>query len=237
MPFHKKSKIISITFSIFSLCYVPVTVGDSEAANVEANAVQSNGKTALMLAARDGNMEEVKRLLKNGADVNRANKNGGTPIMYATLGGNLNIVKILIELGADPNAAAENGWTALMISAAKGYSAITKQLLDSAADPNLQDIYHWSPLMRAVYEGRDEVAMLLLTDPRTNVNHRGENGVTALHIATVQSDSNLVVLLLEHGADKTIADHSGRTPYEIARQMDHSKLLNLLQLNKNQAIR
>ena len=231
MPIHKKSKIISITFSIFALCHAPVTVGDLEAANVEADAVHSAGKTALMLAAREGNVEAVKRLLKNGADVNIANKNGGTPIMYATLGGNLNIVKILIELGADPNAAAKNGWSALMISAAKGYSAITKQLLDNAADPNLQDVYHWSPLMRAVYEGRDEVAMLLLTDPRTDINHRGENGVTALHIATVQSDSKLVKLLLEHGADKTITDHSGRTPYEIARQMGQLNLLNLLKID------
>ena len=222
---------ILITVSIIALFNTTALGEELEAANVEADTVHSNGKTALMLAARDRDLEEVERLLQNGADVNKANDNGGTPIMYAALGGDLSIVKRLIELGADLNAVAKNGWSALMISAAKGYASIAQQLLDNAADPNLQDVYHWSPLMRAVYEDRGEVATLLLKNSRTDINHRGENGVTALHIATVKGSSHLVELLLEYGADKAITDHSGRTPYEIARQSGESKLLYLLKIN------
>ena len=179
MMIRPKTKTTLMVVSCILLLNTATLAGELEAANVDVDTVHSNGKTALMLAARNGDLEEVKRLIRNGADVNRANDNGGTPIMYAALGGNLNIVKLLIELGADPNAVAKNGWSALMISAAKGYAAIAQQLLDNAADPNLQDVYHWSPLMRAVYEGRGEVAALLLENARIDINHRGENGVTA----------------------------------------------------------
>lgn len=205
------------------------SAGDLTAANLAAGATHRNGKTALMLAARDGKVEEVRDLLQGGAEVNRSNDNGGTPIMYAALGGSLEIVKLFIANGAEVNAVAKNGWSALMISAAKGYAEITKELLDNEADPNLQDVYFWSPLMRAVYEDREKIVALLLADPKTNPNHRGENGVSALHIATVQGYTHLVELLLDGGADKTIKDHAGRTPYQVAEQQKNSrKLLYLL---------
>ena len=227
----QKTITILVACSLFTLCLARASADELEAANTTTDALYSNGKTTLMLASRNRDIEKVKHLLQNGADVNKANNNGGTPIMYAALGGDLSIVKMFMKFGAELNAVAKNGWSALMISAAKGYAKITKELLDHAADPNLQDVYHWSPLMRAVYEDREEIVMLLVTNPRTDINHRGENGITALHIATIQGYTHLVKVLLEYGADKTITDHSGRTPYEIARQTGEAKLLNLLQIN------
>ena len=56
------------------------------AANAAADVAHSNGKTALMQAARSGDEAAVERLLRIGADVNRTNTNGGTPLMYAMLG-------------------------------------------------------------------------------------------------------------------------------------------------------
>ena len=202
------------------------------AANLTADATHSNGKTALMLAARDRDRRKVEHLLQQGADVNKFNDNGGTPIMYAALGGDLEIVKMFLTRGAEVNAVAKNGWSALMISAAKGYIDVTKELLNNAAEPNLQDVYHWSPLMRAVNEDREKIVALLLATPGTDPNHRGENGVTALHIATVRGYTHLVELLLQGGADKTIKDHAGRTPYQIAQQQNNGrKLLFLLDVN------
>lgn len=217
--------------SIGIVVVLPRSVGASElsAANIESDSVHSNGKTALMLAARDRDVNKVKYLLEQGADVNKANGNGGTPIMYAALAGDLEIVDLFIEHGADLNAVAKNGWSGLMIAAAKGYVDIAKALLEQNVDPNLVDVYLWTPLMRAVYEDRKEIVAVLVNHPAIDINHRGENDITALHLATVQGHADLIELLVNNGADKSAEDIEGRTPYRIAQQNNQSNLLLLLQ--------
>ena len=161
-----------------------VLAQDLATANAAADVVHSNGKTALMLAAKKREKEEIERLLRLGADVNRVNNNGGTPLMYAALGGDVGILRLFIDKGANVNAVARNGWTALMVATAKGFADVTRELLENEADPNLRDVYLWSPLMRAVYEDREPVVQLLVASSRTDINHRGEKGLTALHLAT-----------------------------------------------------
>lgn len=204
---------------------------DLAAENAAADVVHSNGKTALMLAARDRERNKVERLLGLGADVNKANNNGGTPIMYAALGGDVEILRLLVRRGANLNAVARNGWTALMIAAAKGFADITRELMKNEANPNLLDVYLWSPLMRAVYEDRESVVKLLAASPRVDINHRGENGMTVLHLATGLGHTHLARILVHHGADKTIRDDAGRTPYDIARETNTVKLLSILRTN------
>lgn len=218
----------TVILSIFATASVG---GELETANIAADAVHSNGKTALMLAARSGNGNKVAHLIEIGADVNRTNNNGGTPLMYAVLGGNMDIVRLFIAKGVNLDAAANNGWTALMIASAKGSATAVRVLLDQSADPNLTDIYGWTPLMRAVYENHEEAARQLIVDDRTRINHSGENGVTALHIATVRGNVDLAAMLLENGADKSSQDEVGRTPWQIARQNKNRELVELLKLN------
>lgn len=205
--------------------------GDLEAANIAADTVHSNGKTALMQAAKAGDREAVEHLIQIGADINRTNNNGGTPLMYAVLGGNLDIVRLFIRMGVNLDTVANNGWSALMIAAAKGRTASVKELLAHSANPNLPDIYGWTPLMRAVYENHPATAHLLVEDARTRVNHSGENGVTALHIATVRGFVDLVQMLVQNGADRSLRDVDGRTPYQIALQSNDPDLIELLKIN------
>ena len=222
--------------SIRRLLYIAIAMGmplsagaDLNAANIDADTIHSNGKTALMLAARDRDVKKVKHLLEQGANVNKANDNGGTPIMYAALGGSLEIVNLFIDNGADLNAVAKNGWSGLMIAAAKGYVDVARALLKRNVDPNLEDVYLWSPLMRAVYEDRKEIVALLVSYPATDINHRGENNITALHLAARQGHADLVELLVKNGADRSAEDIEGRTPYHIAQQTNQVNLLILLQ--------
>lgn len=220
--------IVSLPAVILSTVAVTSLAGDLEAANVAADAVHSNGKTAIMQAARAGDESAVERLIEIGADINRTNNNGGTPLMYAVLGGNVDIVRTFVQMGVDLDAMAKNGWSALMIAAAKGRAESVKILLNHSADPNLSDIYGWTPLMRSVYENRVVTARLLMKDSRTRLDHRGENGVTALHIATARGHVNLAEMLLDNGADSSLQDEVGRTPYQIALKNNDPELLALL---------
>jgi len=103
----------------------------------------------LILASRysntGSNIETVKLLLENGADVNLKNNDGWTALMsasrYSNTESNIETVKLLLENGADVNLKDKDndGWTALML--ASRYSntesniETVKLLLENGANP------------------------------------------------------------------------------------------------------
>ncbi len=206
----------------------PLSHDDLDAMNAAADAVHPNGKTALMLAAKQGRLQRVKALLAAKADVNRTNNNGGTPLMYAALGGNTEIVELFLDRGADVNAAAKNGWSALMVASAKGHTKVVELLLAAGADPNSGDVYRWTPMMRAVYENRPDIVELFLRQGRIDVNRTGENEMTALHLAVSQGYTRIARMLVESGARVDARDAAGRTPLDIAIQKDHPQAAQVL---------
>ncbi|HET8669347.1 MAG TPA: ankyrin repeat domain-containing protein, partial [Candidatus Saccharimonadales bacterium] len=60
--------------------------------------------TPLMQAADDGDIDQVRALLRNGADVNEAKGSGHTALMLAASRDNLVIVQTLLRAGANPYA-------------------------------------------------------------------------------------------------------------------------------------
>ena len=73
----------------------------------------------LLIACKFGDLEKVKQLLENGADVNAGDKDDRTALMFAAGNGHKEVVELLIENGADVNAKNIMGKTALM-SASRG---------------------------------------------------------------------------------------------------------------------
>ena len=71
--------------------------------------------SALLDAAKEGNIEAVKQHLANGADVN-AKDDGWTPLHNAAGYSTKEMVELLISNGADVNAKGEDGWTPLNIT-------------------------------------------------------------------------------------------------------------------------
>ncbi|MEW6359714.1 MAG: ankyrin repeat domain-containing protein [Planctomycetota bacterium] len=77
-----------------------------------------NGRSTPLHAAVDaGDMEGVKRLLADGADMNARDENGCTPLSRAVLRGHMGVAEFLVSKGAGVNVQAKNGWTALDIAA------------------------------------------------------------------------------------------------------------------------
>jgi ankyrin repeat protein len=67
------------------------------------------------------------------------------------------------------------------------------------------------PLGTAAFVRSVPLARLLL-DSGAEVNGRGEGGFTALHSAAQNGDEDLARLLLERGADPSIATEDGKLP-------------------------
>lgn len=180
-----------------------------------------NGKSALMAACKQGRLDLVKNLVEAGADVNGQTLTQGTPFMFAVLGGHLDVARWLMEEQADIHSAGSNGWTAVTIASAKGYVDILAWLIEEGADAQVRDVYRYTPLLRAVSNGFEDVTTLLLSLPETDVNAQDEYENTSLHHAVSMKNHSMIKLLLSHGADPSLVNRAGLSPYVMAGELRH----------------
>ncbi len=114
-------------------------------------------------AAFEGELEQVKTLLKQGVKCNAVDQEGHTALMFAAFNGHSNVVGYLIENGAVLDQRDIMDRTALLYGATGPFPEAVKILLDKGANPNALDSNeHFSPLMHAAAEGHLEVVKLLL---------------------------------------------------------------------------
>jgi len=99
---------------------------------VDVNALNQAGESALMMAALKGDLAGVQLLLERGAKVDQT---GWSPLHYAATGPEPKVVQLLLDCGADIDAASPNGSTPLMMAAQYGSEDSVRLLLDRGADP------------------------------------------------------------------------------------------------------
>lgn len=113
------------------------------------NKRDGNGETRLYKAVRQGSVNEVKRLLKSGANPNIANADGLTPLHQAAYWGETEIVEMLLKAGAEVKADNGKGWTPLHSAAISGgrkvRAAIIALLTAAGADEDVKDKHGWTP--------------------------------------------------------------------------------------------
>lgn len=157
---------------------------------------EASGESPLHLALRKGDINEAKRLISAGENVNSVDGEGIAPLNMATLLSNKDLVERLVKAGADVNHQDKAKVSALMIAAEAGNTEIVKYLLDNGADPNLLDMPGFTPLYWAAREGRIETVKALIkagADP--------QKGASPLRIATWRGNTEMVKLLIDSGAD------------------------------------
>lgn len=178
-----------------------------------------NGKSALMVASKQGELALVKRMVELGADVNELTATGGTPLMFAVLGNHIDVAHWLYSEGASINAQGSNGWSAATIAGAKGQPGMLQWLIKAGADINAQDIYRFTPLMRAVDNEHVASALILLKQGQAGVYYKDESDNTALHFAVANKHRALVQLLMSYGANPLQANRDGITPSDLAMEV------------------
>jgi ankyrin repeat protein len=155
----------------------------------------------LVAAARSGEIENVRALLKGGAPVDSAEPDGTTALHWAVRADNVEMVRTLLRAGARAGVANRYGITPLALAAVNGNETTVGLLLNAGADPNAASGEGETVLMAAARTGRPGPVKLLL-DRGANVNaQEGHYGETALMWAAGHDHPEVVRLLIARGAD------------------------------------
>ena len=171
----------------------------------------SDAGTPLMRAAEAGRVDEVRRLLRKGADVNAKIEDLGglTALMLAAHRGHLEVVKILLRAGADPNASGGahglgffSPLTFAMNPENKNRLELIDTLIAAGARLNPPSSFPESPLDTAI-DDNDIGLVRALLKRGSDVNWANEFGSTPLATAITTGDKNvdIVRLLLDAGAN------------------------------------
>jgi len=188
---------------------------------------------SLITAAQQGETETVTRLLEQGADIHAANERGVTALIAAAYQNQVEIAEILIDAGADVNLQDVTQQSAYLISTSDGFLELLQLTLEAGADVTSLDSYNGTGLIRAADRGHVEIIKELLKT-EINIDHINNLGWTALLEAIILGDGGLrhtevVRLLVEAGADINLADSTGVTPLEHARQRGFEEIVNILE--------
>jgi len=189
---------------------------------------------SLVNAVKNGNVNTVKKLLNNGANVNQAdNENGITPLLTASRNGHTEVVKLLLNKGADVNKAGMFGRTPLWNASQEGHTKVVKVLLGARGiDVNKVENYGQTPLIIASYEGHMDIVKLLLAKG-ADINQVDKDGESALRAASDAGHDDIVKFLMAKGADVNKADNEGRTHLWIATRNGHVSTVRELLKSKN----
>ena len=153
--------------------------------------IPHGGDTALLFAARVGDLDSAKLLVAAGANVNDADAWGVSATVLAAHSGYTEFVEFLLENGADPNAAAA-GFTALHGAILRRDEKMATALLAHGADPNAP-LRTWTPTRRSSHDFHFEPALV---------------GATPFWLAARFSQPGVMRLLVKHGADPLFVHHS-----------------------------
>lgn len=199
--------------------------------DIEIDAQEPDGSTALLWATHKVDHELVRELLKAGAQANITTLYGASPLTEAVKLGDVELVRMLLDAGADPDSANQDGQTALMLASSIGSLEIAKLLLARGAAVNaIENFRGQTAVMWAAAENHPEIVELLIargadvtlrakhddwprqmtSEPRAQFRQTG--GLTALLYAARSGCYRCAVAIVKAGADINQPNPDGVTP-------------------------
>jgi uncharacterized protein len=165
-----------------------------------------HGNLSLADAAKSGDLNAVRTMLKDGGDVNAAHGDGMTALHWAASRGDAAMTQMLLTAGANFRATTRlGGITALHLASQGGHATVVAALIAAGADANAATTTGATALMLAARAGStDTLTRLVETGADVNAKEKGF-GQTALMIAAGLDRADAVKLLLSKGADWKVA--------------------------------
>lgn len=185
--------------------------------------------TALFDAVARDDHAAIAEAIDAGADLETRDSSGRTPLVIATKNNSADTAIQLLEAGADPDTKDDIEDSAFLYAGAEGYDRILEETIRHGADVTSTNRFGGTALIPASEHGYAETVRILLA-AGVPVDHVNDLGWTALLEAVLFGDGSasyveVVGLLVEAGADTSIADFQGRTARDTARDRGHAEIV------------
>ncbi len=183
--------------------------------------------------AANGDVKEITALLAKGENPDPRDAYQRTPLHVAAYLGRHEAMRALVKAGADPNALEHQAYDIVTIASVAGDVPTLKVALEIGGKAtNVTSPYEGTALIASAHLGHDKVVAELIK-AGAPLDHVNNLGWTALIEAVILGDGgprhvNVVKALVEAGADVTIADRSGVTPLDHARQRGYTAMAEII---------
>ncbi|MDD5063894.1 MAG: ankyrin repeat domain-containing protein [Phycisphaerae bacterium] len=155
-------------------------------------------KFPLHMAASDGDIEKVKKLIAEGYNVNIQDDANWTPLHRAAYFGHKETAKFLIDKGADVNVRTNIGVLPIMMAIMHNHNDTAEMLIANGVE---KTIYV------AAAQGDVEGVKVLLKKDTNLVNATASNdGWSAMHWAAYMDHPDVIKVLIENGANVNIRE-------------------------------
>jgi ankyrin repeat protein len=194
-----------------------------------AKQVQETSKKGQLYAAVvSGRASLVNKLLNEGVSPNLSRPYMGSLLTQAAVHGRIDIIKLLLAHGADPNSAGNQGLLVAAINSGK--LSVVQLLMEAGA--RVRDFSRKSSgedvLVAAIWKGNPKILKYLLDHGADPNGIDAINGGTAIQLAAIRGDVDVMQMLLAAGADINHRNHNGMTALMLACQEGQIKAAEFL---------
>jgi len=197
------------------------------AALLGACAKQDPPTINLYRAIHAGDLDQIKRHLHHGTDINQPDRNGETPLQVAAVQGNPVVTRLLVEHGAELETRNRDGRTALEEAVLAGKIQVARLLLKQGAVLDAQDM-----LFQAIGTHADFRDLYEFLQARgADMNAPNTLGVTPMLAAIAAQDRLVVKRLIDQGADVNLRGANELAPLAAAVQAGNQDIVRLLKRN------
>ncbi|XP_038589484.1 ankycorbin isoform X3 [Micropterus salmoides] len=181
--------------------------------------LDSEGKSALHVAATRGQTDCLSVILAHGADLSVTDAAGLNPLHLAAKNSHIECCKKLIQSKCPIDAVDSSGKAALHHAAVSGNIQTVQLLCELKSPINLKDADGLTPLLLSAKHAHAEVCSTLL-DCGAEVNATDNSGRTALMLASESNSVSVVEVLVQRGADLSAVDSQGHDVAQYAANSD-----------------
>ncbi|KDO30701.1 hypothetical protein SPRG_04603 [Saprolegnia parasitica CBS 223.65] len=206
--------------------------------DIDVDKANDMGRTPLHEAASRGRWPIADALLRSYANINAIDKHGRTPLHYATEADCDAMVRGLLYANANPHIKDKAGRLPIDVTIDVAMRTLLQAAMASDADCALRGdwrelerraathtladvnivfgIPRWTLLSYAARENQGALVHHLLRCDGVDINRANKDGMTALHEAAQRDHHDVLVALVEAGANALLKNKEGQLPIQLA---------------------